>query len=157
MILAAVNLYSLLLCLVLAISRKAGHLAIVRPDRGEAMRDSEYELLSILLPRTSVNKGKKRGPPPQGGASPGYNGTTLLMCTLVTRKTLVPIRWAVIPDCALTPPLRCPRARPWLGCCAHCLESALLPAGHDNGNTVTFIVFLRSSTTMLLFGVRDPK
>jgi hypothetical protein len=44
-----VNLYALLQYLVLAISRKVGPLAIVHPDRGEAMRDSEYELRRISL------------------------------------------------------------------------------------------------------------
>jgi hypothetical protein len=44
MILAAVNLYSLLQYLVLAISRKAGQLAILRPLRGGAMQDAGYGL-----------------------------------------------------------------------------------------------------------------
>jgi len=66
MILAAVNLYSLLPYLVLAISRKAGHLAILRPDRGEAMRDSENELLRVLLHRTRMNSPKKIPRRPSG-------------------------------------------------------------------------------------------
>ena len=56
MILAAVNLYSLLQYLVLAISSKAGPLAIVRPHRGGPMQDGGYGLQRIHLPRTSVNK-----------------------------------------------------------------------------------------------------
>ena len=56
MILAAVNLYSLLQYLGLAISRKAEPLAILCPHLGEAMQDIECELLRIHLPRTRVNK-----------------------------------------------------------------------------------------------------
>jgi hypothetical protein len=62
MILAAVNLYSLLQYLVLAISRKAGHLAILRPDRGEAMRDSGYELRRMHLLGHWVNKSQEDVP-----------------------------------------------------------------------------------------------
>jgi len=58
------------------------------------------------------------------------------MRTLVALLTLVRIRWVVIIDVAVTPPLNIPRARPWLGCAPYYLESALLPAGHDSGNTV---------------------
>jgi hypothetical protein len=59
MILAPVNLYSLLRYLGLAICRKAEPLAILCPHWGEAMQDIEYELLRIRLPRTPVNKGKR--------------------------------------------------------------------------------------------------
>src|SRR5215211_5229956 len=55
MILAAVNLYSPLQYLVLAKSRKAGQLAILRPHRGEAVQDRGYGLRRITLPRTRVN------------------------------------------------------------------------------------------------------
>ena len=61
MILAAVNLYSPLLYLVLAISCKAGQSAILRPHRGEAMQYRGYELLRIPLPRTPLNKAKNKG------------------------------------------------------------------------------------------------
>src|SRR5215218_8426342 len=53
--LTAANIYSPLPYLVLAISRKAGALGILRPDRGEAMRDSGYYLRSIRLLRGWVN------------------------------------------------------------------------------------------------------
>jgi hypothetical protein len=56
MMLAAVNLYSLLQYLVLATSRKAEQLAILCPHLGEAMQDIDYDLLSIFLSRTRVNK-----------------------------------------------------------------------------------------------------
>jgi hypothetical protein len=56
MILAAVNLYSLLQYLVLAMSRKAEHLAILCPDKGKAMQDSGYELWKINIQRASVNR-----------------------------------------------------------------------------------------------------
>src|SRR5215211_1836833 len=65
----------------------------------------------------------------------------LTLRTLVARLALVRIRWVVIPDCALTPPLMPPRTRPRLGgvlhCRTHTLEPALLPAGHDDGDAVT--------------------
>jgi hypothetical protein len=35
--------------------------AILRPDRGGVMQHPGYELRRIPLPRTSVNKGKKKG------------------------------------------------------------------------------------------------
>jgi hypothetical protein len=57
--LTAANIYSPLRYLVLAVSPKAGALGILCTHRSEAMRDSEYELLRIPLPRTPVNKGKK--------------------------------------------------------------------------------------------------
>jgi hypothetical protein len=44
MILAAMNLYPSLTYLVLAISRKAGQLSSLHPDRGGAMQDIGYEL-----------------------------------------------------------------------------------------------------------------
>jgi hypothetical protein len=56
MMLAAVNLYSLLQYLGLAIRHKAEQLAILRPDRGKAMQDSGYELRRIFLLGTWVNK-----------------------------------------------------------------------------------------------------
>jgi hypothetical protein len=61
MMFAAVNLYSSLQYLVLAISRKAEQLAILRPHCGEAMQDIGYELLRIPLPRTPVNRGEEEG------------------------------------------------------------------------------------------------
>ena len=54
-VLATANLYSLLQYIVLAISRKAEQLAILRPHRGEAMWDREYYLRSIHLLRGWVN------------------------------------------------------------------------------------------------------
>src|SRR5215210_2402053 len=66
MILAAMNLYSLLQYIVLAKSRKARQLAILRPDRGAAMQDSGYELRRIILPRTPVNKSSADVPEPAG-------------------------------------------------------------------------------------------
>jgi hypothetical protein len=60
-----VNLYSFLQYLVLAISRKEGQLAILCPHLGEAMQDTEYDLLRIFLSRTRVNKpssGMRRAP-----------------------------------------------------------------------------------------------
>src|SRR5215213_2858521 len=65
------------------------------------------------------------------------------MRTPVTRKTLGPIRWAVIPDRALAPPLIPPRARIRLGRVIYRLDhslddSALVPAGHDNGDAVSY-------------------
>jgi hypothetical protein len=59
-LLAAANLYSLLPYLVLAIRRNAVQLAVLCPHWGEAMQDIGYELLRIPLPRTPVNKGKKK-------------------------------------------------------------------------------------------------
>jgi hypothetical protein len=58
--LTAANIYSPLQYLVLAISRKAGALGILRPDRGEAMQDSGFELLRIPLPRTPVHTAPSR-------------------------------------------------------------------------------------------------
>jgi hypothetical protein len=63
--------------------------------------------------------------------------TLLTLSTLVAVLTLDRIRWVVIIDVALTPPLDPPPARPWLGCCVNYLESALLPAGHDSDNPVS--------------------
>jgi hypothetical protein len=63
--------------------------------------------------------------------------TLLTLRTLVAVLTLDRIRWVVIIDVALTPPLDALPARPWLGCCLHYLESALLPAGHDSDNPIS--------------------
>jgi hypothetical protein len=60
-VLVAVIVYSSFQYLVLAISRKVGQLAIIRPDRCEAMQDSAYELRRSLLLRTRVNEDKKKG------------------------------------------------------------------------------------------------
>jgi hypothetical protein len=57
--LTAANIYSPLQYLVLAISRKAGALGILRPHLGEAMQDSGFELLRIPLLRGWVNKVRK--------------------------------------------------------------------------------------------------
>jgi hypothetical protein len=54
--LTTVNLYSFLQYLVLAKSRKEWQLALLRPDRGEAMQDSGYGLLRISLLGTALNK-----------------------------------------------------------------------------------------------------
>jgi hypothetical protein len=51
MILAAMNLYSSLQYLVLAIGRKAGQLAILCSHWGKEIQDIGYELLRIILPR----------------------------------------------------------------------------------------------------------
>ncbi len=101
---------------------------------------------NVYFPRTPVNSaGTGLWPPcglgpsavPGGAGFAGYHGTTLLrMRTLVALLTLVRIRWVMIIGFALTTPLNRLRTRPWLGCAPHCLESAPLPAGHDNGNTV---------------------
>src|SRR5829696_4036739 len=58
--LTAANIYSPLQYLVLAISRKAGALGILRPHRGEAMRHSGFELRRTNLARIPVNNGKER-------------------------------------------------------------------------------------------------
>src|SRR5215204_3531217 len=58
--LTAANIYSPLQYLVLATSRKAGQLAILRPHRGEAMRHSGFELRRTNLARIPVNNGKER-------------------------------------------------------------------------------------------------
>ena len=50
------NIYSPHYLLVLAISRKAGPLAILCPHKGEAIQDIGYELLRIPLLRPWVNK-----------------------------------------------------------------------------------------------------
>ena len=51
-ILAAVNLHLSLQYLVLAICRKEGQLALLRPDRGEVMQDSAYVLRRVPLSPT---------------------------------------------------------------------------------------------------------
>ena len=52
------NLHSLLQYHVRSICRKAGPLALLCPDRGEAKRaENGYEHRSIHLPRTRLNKG----------------------------------------------------------------------------------------------------
>jgi len=56
MILPAMNLYSSLQYLVLAIGRKAGQLAILLSHWGKEMQVIGYELPKISLPRTRVNK-----------------------------------------------------------------------------------------------------
>jgi hypothetical protein len=100
-ILAVMNLYSPLQHLVLAISCKAGQLAILRPDRGEAMRDSGYESRRIFLPCTSVNKGKKRkgrDVMPQPFATAAEHFCRLYSSTLknhrICWKPLVALSWS---------------------------------------------------------------